>query len=427
MNYSTMTKQQLAEELRKLREKYEEAKLLGLKLDMSRGIQDKDQLDLTQEMLTILHGGSDCISENGIDCRNYGLLDGLPEVKNIFSDILEVPAQNIIVCGNSSLNIMYDTVARAMLYGVGDGYEPWFGRKIKFLCPVPGYDRHFAICESLGIEMVNIPMTSEGPDMDMVEKLVSEDDSVKGMWCVPKYSNPSGIVYSDRVINRIASMKPAAGDFRIFWDNAYVVHSLYGLPAKQLNFFEELKKYGNDDMAYIFASTSKISYPGAGVAVIASSDRNIAYIKNIMKIQIIGHDKLNQLRHARYFGSYEGILRHMEKHAAILRPKFDCVEETFEKEFSGLGIAEWSKPEGGYFVSLNLQNGCAARTYELLADIGVKITPAGSPLPYGKDPNDSNLRIAPTFPPLSELKTALNMLCLCAKIACAEKICSERE
>ena len=417
-----MNESSLQAELELLRNEYKKAGARGLKLDMSRGVQGEDQLAITEDMLRVLDKNDNFKAENGIDCRNYGLLDGIPEVKRIFAQMLEIPANNIIVCGNSSLNIMYDTVARSMLHGVAGTGKPWLGQKVKFLCPVPGYDRHFAICESFGIELINVPMKNDGPDMDMVEELVSSDESIKGIWCVPKYSNPDGIVYSDEVIKRFAALKPAASDFRIFWDNAYVVHALYGEPAVQISLFDELKKNGAEDMLYIFASTSKISFPGSGIAVIAASDANIEFIKNIMKVQTIGHDKLNQLRHARYFGSLDGIIKHMEKHASLIRPKFECVLEALEREFTGKGIASWTKPQGGYFISLNLLPGTAKRTYQLMSDIGVKITPAGATYPYGKDPEDSNLRLAPTYPPLSELSEAINLLCLCAKIACIEKI-----
>lgn len=426
MEYCSMNASNLQAELELLQNEYKKAGEKGLKLDMSRGVQGEDQLAITEDMLRVLDKNDNFKAENGIDCRNYGLLDGIPEVKRLFAQMLSVPNDNIIVCGNSSLNIMYDTVARSMVHGVAGVGKPWLGQKIKFICPVPGYDRHFSICQSFGIEMITVPMTENGPDMDEVERLVSSDESVKGIWCVPKYSNPDGTVYSDEVIKRFASLKPAAADFRIFWDNAYVVHALYGEPARQISIFDELKKNGAEDMLYIFASTSKISFPGSGVAVIAASDGNIEFIKNIMKVQTIGHDKLNQLRHARYFGSYEGILSHMEKHAALIRPKFQCVLDALDRELGGKGIAKWNKPMGGYFVSLDLLPGCAKRTYELLSEIGVKITPAGATYPYGNDPKDSNLRIAPTYPPISELAQAIDLLCLCAKIACIEKLLSSK-
>lgn len=426
MKYSDMSKEQLQNTLNELKDKYENYKSRGLELNMARGILSKAQLEITKDMLNSLSSSEDCITESGIDCRNYGLLDGIPEAKNIFSDIMEVPEKNIIVCGNSSLNIMYDAMARAMLYGVSEDSEPWCRQgKIKFLCPVPGYDRHFAICESLGIEMINIPMTEEGPDMDMVESLVKEDSSIKGIWCVPKYSNPDGSVYSDNTIRRLAALDTKANDFRIFYDNAYIVHSIYDECAVQLNIFDEAKKYGKEDQIFMFVSTSKISFPGSGVAAIAASDSNIKMIKSVMTVQTIGYDKLNQLRHVRYFKNADGIRRHMKEHAAIIRPKFEAVDEILTKELDGLGIAKWSKPKGGYFISLDLIDGCAKRTCQLVSDAGIKLTPAGATFPYGKDPHDSNLRIAPTFPPIDELRTAAEVLCVCAKIACAEKLLAE--
>ncbi len=421
MKYCEMTPEQLAAERASLQNEYEELKAKGLKLNMARGVLCSEQLELTHGMLNILSTKEDCFSEAGTDCRNYGVLDGLPEMKKIFADMLEVPAECLIVGGNASLNLMYDTVARNMLYGTEDVKQPWAGRKIKFLCPVPGYDRHFSICESLGIEMINVPLNEDGPDMDIVEELVSKDDSIKGMWCVPKYANPTGDVYSDAVITRLASMKPAAKDFRIMWDNAYVVHSLYGEPAKQLNILEEVKKYGNDNMVYVFASTSKISFPGSGVAVMASSAANIAAIKKVMGMQTIGHDKLNQLRHVRYFGSMEGISEQMKRHAAIIAPKFKLVDKVFTERLGDLDIATWTKPMGGYFISLDVPEGCAAKVYGMMSELGVTLTPAGATYPYRRDPKDSNLRIAPTFPPLAELEQACEALCLCVKLAAAEQ------
>lgn len=421
MKYCEMTPEQLAAERASLKTQYDELMAKGLKLNMARGVLCSEQLELTHGMLNILSTKDDCFAEAGTDCRNYGVLDGLPEAKKLFADMLEVSTDCIIVGGNASLNLMYDTVVRNMIYGTEDVHEPWAGKKIKFLCPTPGYDRHFAICESLGIEMINIPLSSDGPDMDMVEKLVSEDESIKGMWCVPKYSNPTGDVYSDEVITRLASMKPAAKDFRIMWDNAYIVHSLYGEPVKQLNILEEVKKYGNDNMIYVFASTSKISFPGAGVAVMASSPANIAAIKKVMTVQTIGHDKLNQLRHVRYFGSMEGISEQMKRHAAIIAPKFKLVDRVFTERLGELGIASWTKPQGGYFISLDVPEGCATKVYNMMSDLGVTLTPAGATYPYRRDPKDANLRIAPTFPPLNELEQACEALCLCVKIAAIDK------
>ncbi len=422
MKYSNMSRQQLEDELSSLRKTYAEYQSMHLKLNMSRGSPSREQLDLTLGMLHNLDSAEACRTEDGMDCRNYGVLDGIPEAKKLFGDLLEVPPQNVIVYGNSSLNIMYDTVARAMLYGVC-GSTPWCRlERVKFLCPAPGYDRHFAICQSLGIEMITVPMHSDGPDMDMVERLVSEDDSIKGIWCVPKYSNPEGTVYSAQTVLRFAHLRPKAKDFRIFWDNAYVIHSLYDTCDEIPNLFTEAAKAGNPDMPFIFASTSKISFPGSGVAVLAASDNNIAQIKSVMTIQTIGHDKLNQLRHVRFFHDVNGLRDHMKKHAAILRPKFEYVLRAFDRELTEPDVAVWTKPRGGYFISLDVMDGTAKRVYELMNGIGVTLTKVGATFPYGIDPNDRNLRIAPSFPPLEELKIAVDALCLCVKIAAAEKM-----
>ncbi len=417
LEYANRSQGELAALFAELQAEYEALCKQGLKLDMSRGKPGKAQLDLTQDLLSC----TDVVAENGTDCRNYGILDGIPEAKDLFAQILEVPAQNVLVAGNSSLNLMYDAMMRAMVYGVC-GREPWCRQKVKFLCPAPGYDRHFAICESLGMEMITIPMTEDGPDMDLVESLVKEDESIKGIWCVPKYSNPQGYVYSDETIARLAALEPKAEDFRIFWDNAYVVHYLADAPAKQANIFTELKKNGKEDMVYLFTSTSKISFPGAGVAVIAASDRNMQQIKSIMGIQTIGHDKINQLRHVKYFKDAQGVLSHMEHHAQVLRPKFQMVLDTLEEELSGLGIAAWTKPQGGYFISLEVMEGCAKRVFALAKAAGVTLTGAGATFPYGIDPKDSNLRLAPTFPENEELAQAIAVLCLCVKLAALEKL-----
>ncbi len=419
-----MNKDQLACELAALTEKYEVIKAKGLKLDMSRGKPGADQLSLTEGVLKAVQGNADCFAENGFDCRNYGVLDGIPEAKKLFADILGVQSENVIVGGSSSLNLMYDEISRAMLFGVYGGDKPWGAQgKIKFLCPVPGYDRHFGICELMGIEMINVPMTKDGPDMDVVEKYVESDESIKGVWCVPKYANPDGCVYSDETVKRFATLKPRAKDFRIFWDNAYIVHDLYGYKPLA-NIFELAKAAGNEDIVVMFTSTSKISFAGAGVAAMAASVNNVAKTKKAMGIQTIGFDKINQLRHAKYFKTADDVIKHMEKHADILRPKFEAVLEAFEAELAPLGIATWSKPLGGYFVSLNVEQGCAKRVYELAKAAGVTLTPAGAPYPYGIDPRDENLRIAPSFPPVSELKDAVAVLCLCVKIAAAEKFLS---
>ena len=424
MEYTQLSAAQLEATKAALDNEFNELKAKNLKLNMARGILDQDQLNLTMDMLGILSDKEDCKTEAGTDCRNYGVLDGIPEAKAIFAELLDIPADNLIIGGNSSLNLMFDTFARNMIFGVEEaGSTPWAAQgKIKFLCPAPGYDRHFSICETMGIEMITVEMKEDGPDMDTVEKLVSEDASIKGIWCVPKYSNPTGVIFSDEVIARLASMKPAAKDFRIFWDDAYIIHSLYSGAPKQPSIIKECAKYGNDNMAYVFTSTSKISFPGSGLAVIASSKHNIDAIKKILTVQTIGHDKLNQMRHVKYFGNLEGILRHMEKHAAIIAPKFRMVDEVLTRELTGLGIASWSKPEGGYFISLDVLGGTAKRVYEMMCELGVNLTPAGATFPYGKDPEDKNLRIAPTFPPLDELKLASEALALCTKRAAAEKL-----
>ncbi|MBR2461285.1 MAG: aminotransferase class I/II-fold pyridoxal phosphate-dependent enzyme [Clostridia bacterium] len=424
MSYAQYTKEQQVAQLAGLKNEYGNILEKKLKLDMSRGKPEASQLDLSAELFAILTPESNVISENGFDCRNYGVLDGIPECKRLFADILGVPKENVIIGGNSSLNLMFDEITRAMLFGVAGGAKPWGQQgEIKFLCPVPGYDRHFAICELLGIKMINVPTTQDGPDMDTVERLVAEDASIKGIWCVPKYSNPTGAVYSDETVARFAALKPKADDFRIFWDNAYAVHDLYE-PVALLNLFEEAKKHGNEDLPLIFTSTSKISFSGAGVSALAASDANIARTKKAMGIQTIGYDKLNQLRHARYFVDGNGIRRQMERHAEIIRPKFEAVLKAFREQLAPLGIAEWSEPKGGYFISLEVKTGSAKRVYELAKQAGVTLTPAGAPFPYGVDPEDSNLRISPTYPPIDELTTAVEVLCLCVKIAALEELVS---
>lgn len=408
-----------------LRRRYDEIREKKYALDLTRGKPGKSQLDLTMGMLGVITNAEDCRSEDGFDCRNYGVLDGLPETKRLFSELIDIPAENILVAGNSSLNLMYDSVIRAMHFGVYGSPRPWgLERKVKFLCPVPGYDRHFAVCESLGIEMIPIKMTKDGPDMDVVENLVENDASIKGIWCVPKYSNPTGITYSDEVVKRMAALKPKAPDFRIFWDNAYFVHDLYPDDKDEvLNIFQEARKLGpaSENMIMYFASTSKITFPGSGVAILAASKDNLDQIKGLMTFQTIGYDKINQMRHVKYFGNAAAVRDHMEHHAAILRPKFAIVCDTLERELGELGIARWSRPKGGYFISLDVAPGCARRVYELCCDAGVKLTEAGATYPYHRDPEDRNLRIAPSCPDDDELQLAIDILCVCIKLAACEK------
>ena len=417
--YSEMTRAELEAVKVELYDKYNAIKDLGLTLNMARGKPAKAQLDLTNGMLEI----KDYISEDGTDCRNYGVVEGLYEARKLFGDILEVSPENVIVCGASSLNIMYDAVARMMIFGNVDSDKPWCKcEKVKFLCPAPGYDRHFGITEKFGIEMITVKMNEDGPDMDEVEKLVSEDDAIKGIWCVPMYSNPTGITYSDEVVRRFASLKPKAKDFRIFWDNAYCVHHVTDTPDTLLNIFDACKEQGSENMVLEFASTSKITYAGAGISVVAASDANIADIKKHMSVQTIGHDKMNQLRHVKFFGNADNLKAHMQKHRAIIEPKFEVVIAELEKELSPLGIGEFTKPNGGYFISLDVMNGCAKRTVALCKEAGVELTGAGATFPYGKDPEDRNIRIAPTLPPIEELKQATELLVLCVKIATVEKL-----
>lgn len=421
--YSEMNKEDLQKELEVLKEEYAKICDADINLDMSRGKPGADQLKLSVKMLDILDADSDVKASNGIDCRNYGLLDGIPEAKKMMAGIMQTDPENIIIYGNSSLNVMYDTVSRSFTHGVM-GSTPWCKLdKVKWLCPVPGYDRHFAITEFFGVEMINIPMNEDGPDMDMVEKLVSEDDAIKGIWCVPKYSNPTGISYSDEVVRRMANLKPAAKDFRIYWDNAYAIHHLYnGEQDEILEIMEECRKAGNPDMVFEFASTSKVTFPGSGIAAIAASKDNLDFIKKQMTIQTIGYDKLNQLRHVRFFKNVEGVKAHMEKHAEKLRPKFATVLDVLEKELKPTGVGSWTKPNGGYFISLDVMEGCAKKVVSMCKDAGVVLTGAGAPFPYGKDPEDKNIRIAPSFPTSEELLEASKILVICTKITAIEKL-----
>ena len=399
----------------------------NLTLDLTRGKPNQAQLDLSSGMLSIISDRGDCFSESGLDCRNYGILDGLPETKRLFSDLLDIPPENILVLGNSSLNVMYDTMVRALLYGVAGGYEPWCRQgRIKFICPSPGYDRHFTICRDLGIEMIPVKMNEDGPDLDEVYNIACSDPSVKGMWCVPKFSNPDGITYSDEVVRGLAAMKPAARDFRFFWDNAYMVHEIYDETVHLANVFDYALEYGTQDNFFLFASTSKITFPGSGIAILAASEKNLEQIRPIIATQTIGYDKINQMRHVKFFGNADGLREHMKRHAAILRPKFELVVSKFHEHLDGCGIARWSEPRGGYFISLYVHEGCARRVYQLARSVGVTLTTAGSTYPYGRDPHDSNLRIAPTFPEMKELKQAIEILCSCIKLACAEKILKDK-
>lgn len=422
--YQELSKEELLSLKNQLDKEFEDAKGKGLKLDMSRGKPAVSQLDMGMDIFDVLNSESDMKSMEGIDVRNYGVLDGLTEAKHMMADIMGVSADNVIVCGNASLTIMYDTVSRSMTHGVM-GSTPWCKLdKVKFLCPAPGYDRHFAITEHFGIEMITVPMTPQGPDMDMVERLVAEDDGIKGIWCVPKYSNPQGYTYSDETVRRFANLKPAAKDFRIFWDNAYAVHHLYDEDRQDeiLEILGECEKAGNPDMVYEFASTSKISFSGSGVAAIAASKGNLDYIKKSMTIQTIGYDKINQLRHVRYFKDYNGIKEHMKKHAALMRPKFEAVQEVLERELSGLGIGTWTKPNGGYFISFESMEGCAKAIVAKCKEAGVVLTGAGATYPYGKDPKDSNIRIAPSFPTPEEMEMATDLFVLCVKLVSVEKL-----
>ncbi len=404
-----------------LQNKYNTIKNENRKFDMSRGKPSPAQLDTVNHILTAVSTGEDCIL-SGVDCRNYGGADGLPPMKELFASILETTPDKVIISGNSSLNIMFDTVARAMIFGTYEGATPWMNLgKISFLCPVPGYDRHFAITEAFGINMINVPYNNDGPDMDFIENAVANDESIKGIWCVPKYSNPTGVTYSDEVVKRFAALKPKAKDFRVFWDNAYVVHDLYEGGENLLSVLEEAEKLGNEDLFYVFASTSKISFAGAGIAAMASSKKNIEFALAKMKYQTIGPDKINQLRHLKLFPNKEAVLDQMKIHAEIIRPKFDAVFEAFEKELSSVEGVWWSKPKGGYFISLNLPRGKAKKVVSMAKEAGLVLTPAGASYPYGFDPDDSNIRIAPSYPTLDELKQALELLCTVVKIVCYEE------
>lgn len=424
--YKEMSKDELLTLKAALQEKYEEEQSKGLSLNMARGKPGFSQLALSMGMLDEINSASDMKTLLGNDTRNYGDLDGIGECRQLMADMMEAKKENIIVYGNSSLNIMYDTVSRSMTHGV-NGSTPWCKLdKVKFLCPVPGYDRHFKITEFFGIEMINVPLLDDGPDMDLVEQYVNHDPAVKGIWCVPKYANPTGISYSDDVVRRFAALKPAAEDFRIFWDNAYCIHHLYmDKKVHILNIIDECEKAGNPDMVYMFGSTSKITFPGSGVSAIATSPRNVEFIKKQLTVQTIGHDKINQLRHTRFFKDINGMKAHMDKHAELLRPKFEAVINEFDRELAGLEIGTWTRPVGGYFISFDALEGCAKAIVAKCKEAGVVLTGAGATFPYGKDPKDSNIRIAPSFPELEELEAAARIFVLCVKLVSIDKYLSE--
>ena len=422
--YAQLSREELMAEKAALEAQFAEIKAKKLKLDMSRGKPSHDQIVLSDAMMDVLHSNSYFNDETGTDCRNYGVLRGIPEAKRLMGAMSEVDENDMIIFGNSSLNIMFDTVSRSYTHGVC-GETPWCKLdKVKFLCPVPGYDRHFRITEYFGIEMINIPMTETGPDMDLVEKYVESDPAVKGIWCVPKYSNPQGYSYSDETVRRFAHLKPAAPDFRIYWDNAYSIHHLYDDPDRQdviLEILSECREAGNPDIVFKFISTSKVTFPGSGLAALTASKKNLDDAAKHMLVQTIGHDKMNQLRHVRFFGNMANMHEHMRRHAAILRPKFEMLYDIFETSLGALEIGSWTKPKGGYFISFDALDGCAKAIVAKCAEAGVKLTPAGATFPYGKDPRDRNIRIAPSYPELDELEKAAQVFVLAVRLVSAEK------
>ena len=423
MSYLNCSKQELEKEYSSLVKQFEDVKSKGLNLNMARGKPGKEQLDLSLGLLDVVNSSSDFVGADGMDCRNYGILKGIEECRKLFGEMLGVDYNKVMVGGSSSLNMMFDTISCMMTKSVVDGCKPWYEVKNrKFLCPVPGYDRHFGITEYYGFEMIPVPMTSNGPDMDIVEKLVESDDSIKGIWCVPKYSNPQGITYSDDTVKRFAALKPAAKDFRIMWDNAYCIHDISDTPDSLLNIYDECVKAGNEDMPILFCSTSKITFPGAGVAAMAASDANMNVIAERYNYEIISYDKLNMLRHVKYFKNYDGVLKHMQLHKKVLKPKFEIVLNTLDKELTSTGVGEWTNPNGGYFVSVDVLSGTAKRVVSLCKEAGLILTGAGATYPLGKDPEDKNIRIAPSFPPNDELQTAMDVFCICTKLAACEKL-----
>lgn len=426
MDFLKMTVPELEAVRAEQEKKYRRFQAKALTLNMARGKPGKNQLALSNKMLDMLNSDSDFLSPDGSDCRNYGGADGLPAMRALFADMMDVDAEHVLIGGNSSLNMMFDTVSCGMTHGFS-GCEPWAGRKNrKFLCPCPGYDRHFAVTEYFGFRLIPVPMTLEGPDMDVVESLAAGDPDVKGIWCVPKYENPMGITYSDETVKRFAALKPAAADFRIFWDNAYCVHDLSDNPDRLLSLWKECEKQNTLESVFFFASTSKITFPGAGISAMAAGDENLKDIRRHRSFQTIGPDKLNQLRHISFLRDIGGVRAHMQKHRALIEPKFKTVAEKLEDGLGGTGTAEWTSPRGGYFVSVNVMKGCAKRVVELCGKAGVKLTGAGAAFPYGKDPDDSNIRVAPTFPPVSELEQAMELFCVCVKLAASEKLLNEK-
>ena len=426
MDYLKCSAQELEQEYASLKKQYEDEKGKGLSLNMARGKPGKAQLDLSLGMLDVINSSSEFVGADGMDCRNYGILKGIDECRQLFAEILGVEKENVMVGGSSSLNMMFDTISCMMTKPIVEGCKPWYEvENRKFLCPVPGYDRHFGITGYYGFEMIPVPMTEDGPDMDMVEELVASDDSIKGIWCVPKYSNPQGITYSDETVRRFAALKPAAKDFRIMWDNAYCIHDVTDTPDELLNIMEACKETGNEDMPILFCSTSKITFPGAGVAAMAASEKNMKVFTERYNYEVISYDKLNMLRHVKYFGNYQGVLDHMKKHKEVLQPKFEIVLNALDKELAPTATAQWTKPNGGYFVSVDVLPGTAKRVVQLCKEAGVVLTDAGATYPLGKDPKDSNIRIAPSFPPNSELEQAMEIFCICAKLAACEKLINQ--